>query len=340
VFAVADEQAAGGAAHHLVGLDLFTGKLDLDQIADPPGSHPRYQLQRTGLNLTGGAVVFGMGGNDGDCETPTEPYHGWIVSVPESGGALRTFEVDSAPGNSEGAIWMGGAAPLVDGSGNLWLSTGNGSGPSSTPDNGDSVVELSPQLAVVQTFTPTTWRTDNANDFDLGSQSPALVGANVVFQAGKSTTAYLMHRDALGGVGGQSDIATSFCSSDVDGGTAVVGSIVYAPCLSGLIAVRVTPTGRFVRSPEARLWQTSTGSPGPAVVAGGRVWTIDKNNAVLYGLDRSTGAPVQQFSLGAEANHFPTPSVADGLLLAPSADQVHAFDGPAGPPPPPPPAPA
>ena len=36
------------------------------------------------------------------------------------------------------------------------------------------------------------------------------------------------------------------------------------------------------------------------------------------------------------ANHFPTPAVADGLLLLPGVDQVFAFKGPAGLPPPPP----
>jgi len=34
---------------------------------------------------------------------------------------------------------------------------------------------------------------------------------------------------------------------------------------------------------------------------------------------------VQQAAIGAEANSFPTPSVGDGLLLAPSANTVVAF---------------
>jgi hypothetical protein len=33
----------------------------------------------------------------------------------------------------------------------------------------------------------------------------------------------------------------------------------------------------------------------------------------------------QQVSIGTPANHFPTPTVAAGLLLAPTADQVVAF---------------
>jgi outer membrane protein assembly factor BamB len=47
VFVVDDESTSGtGAAHNLVGLDLSGGAILLDTPADPPGSHPLYQLQR------------------------------------------------------------------------------------------------------------------------------------------------------------------------------------------------------------------------------------------------------------------------------------------------------
>jgi hypothetical protein len=48
-------------------------------------------------------------------------------------------------------------------------------------------------------------------------------------------------------------------------------------------------------------------------------------NGTLYGLDPGTGTARQRASIGVPANHFPTPSVGDGLLLAPAADQVVAF---------------
>jgi outer membrane protein assembly factor BamB len=72
------------------------------------------------------------------------------------------------------------------------------------------------------------------------------------------------------------------------------------------------------------LWRSSSDSSGPPIVAGSLVWTISQGG-VLYGLDRDTGKPLVQFSIGSVANHFPTPSIGDGLLLAPSADRVHAF---------------
>ena len=66
------------------------------------------------------------------------------------------------------------------------------------------------------------------------------------------------------------------------------------------------------------------GGWGPPIVAAGLVWTIGQNGT-LYGLDSSTGAVRQQAVIGAPANHFPTPSVGDGLLLAAAANQVVAF---------------
>jgi hypothetical protein len=59
-------------------------------------------------------------------------------------------------------------------------------------------------------------------------------------------------------------------------------------------------------------------------VAAGLVWTIGPDG-ILYGLSPATGKVRQQAPVGVPANHFPTPSVADGLLLAPSADRVVAF---------------
>ena len=331
VFVVADELVGGNPSHVLVGLDLYGGQPLVAETVDPQGSSPAYQLQRTGLALDGGQVLLGMGGNDGDCETAQHPYHGWVVAVPEGSGPLRTFEVDSAPGESEGAVWMGGAAPVVDGGGNIWVATGNGSNTSvgDPYDNSDGVLELSSSLGLFQSFAPAGWTGDNGGDADLGSSSPALLADGLVVQAGKSQTGYLLHGGSLGGIGGQAATLPGVCGGDVDGGEAFAGTTVYLPCGGGLVAVGVNPSGPSM----SVQWSTSTGSPGPAVIAGGLVWTVDHNAGTLYGLDPATGNASQQFPVGSVANHFPTPAVADGLLLVPAAQRVEAFKGPAGLPP-------
>ena len=112
------------------------------------------------------------------------------------------------------------------------------------------------------------------------------------------------------------------------------GTTVYEPCQAGLVAVATAaPNNASV------LWHTNTGAGRPPIVAGRARVDHRAGSATLYGLDPATGNSVQSFALGSEANHFPTPTVADGLLLAPSSTQVHAFEGPAGLPPAPPPAP-
>jgi hypothetical protein len=71
------------------------------------------------------------------------------------------------------------------------------------------------------------------------------------------------------------------------------------------------------------LWSAGAGG-GPPIFAGNRVWTIGQDG-VLYGLDPATGAIRQSAAIGTVANHFPTPGVGDGLLLAPAANRVVAF---------------
>ena len=71
IFAVADEFNGSSSTHVLVGLNLYTGNTMLDSPVDPPGQGSAAILQRTGLNLSNGNVVFGYGGNDGDCSTYT-----------------------------------------------------------------------------------------------------------------------------------------------------------------------------------------------------------------------------------------------------------------------------
>ena len=120
IFVVADEMAYGKPAHVLVGLSTRTGVVRMKRDVDPAGADPAGMLQRTGLALAGGRVVFGFGGNDGDCP----PYRGHVVSVPKAGGRPAVFTVDADPGQAQGAVWMGGGAPAVDRSGHVWVSAG------------------------------------------------------------------------------------------------------------------------------------------------------------------------------------------------------------------------
>ena len=221
-----------------------------------------------------------MGGNYGDCAT----YRGRVISVPETGGTASVFTVDAAAGDNQGAIWMGGAAPVVDSTGNVWVSAGNGSVYSASEpyDDSDSVLELSPSMTLEQYFAPSNWPANNAGDLDM-SDAPALLPDGQVVLAGKSRIVYLLNGSALGGIGGQEAALPAACSEDIDGGVAIEGTTVFLPCFAGPIAVQAST------SPPALhlLWRSPAGG-GPPIVAGGLVWTIGQNG-VLYGLNPTSG---------------------------------------------------
>lgn len=323
IFVVADEQVQGRPAHTLVGLNTTTGAIEMTRDVDPPGASPAALLQRTGLTLDAGRVVFALGGNYADCPT----YRGRVVAVDEAGATPTYFTVDAGTGQSQGAIWMGGGAPAVDSSGNIWVGVGNGSVTSAGQpyDDSDSALELSSTLGLLHYFAPTGWAQDNADDQDF-SMPPVLLSDGQVVMAGKSRMVYLLDGTHLGGIGGQETQLASECGGDIDGGAAAVGTTVYLPCLSGTIAVGVTAAPPSLHL----LWSARVGG-GPPIVAAGLVWTMGQNGT-LYGLDPATGAVRQQAAVGVPANHFPTPSAGDGLLLATSSTRVVAFHAaPSGP---------
>jgi outer membrane protein assembly factor BamB len=321
IFVVADEVVNQRPAHVLVGLSTRSGRVELTTNVDPPGADTAALLQRTGLTLAGGRVVFGFGGNFGDCAS----YRGRVVAAPETGGRPAMFTVDSAADQSQGAVWMGGGAPAVDQSGHVFVTAGNGSvhDPGQPYDHSDSVLELTPSMHLVQFFAPSSWATDNAQDLDM-SIEPVLLTSGQVLLAGKSRIAYLLSGTHLGGIGGEQATLHGVCGSDIDGGAAAQGSTVYLPCTGGVTAVRVATSPPGLRA----LWSAKAAG-GPPIVAAGLVWTIGQDG-ILYGLDPGTGQVRQQASIGRPANHFPTPSVGAGLLLATSANHVVAFRTRAG----------
>ena len=126
----------------------------------------------------------------------------------------------------------------------------------------------------------------------MGSQAPAIAG-KWIFSAGKSGTAYVLHRDQFGHIGGQVSEATlckSFGGAAYDDG----GSNVYVPCTDGIRAVHIDSTGHM-----HVLWHAATGVTGSPVFGGGRVWSLDTSAGVLYALDPATGATRGTVSVGA-----------------------------------------
>jgi len=193
VFAVTTE---AGSRHVLFAVDAATGRVRSQRAVDAPGSVPATQLQRGALLLAGHTVYIAYGGNLGDCGA----YHGRVVAVPVAGGALRSFAV---PTGREAGIWAA-SGPAATPAGEVLVTTGNGAAAGGDWDHSDSVLRLSPALALQDGFAPQGWAQENSVDADLGSTGPVLLpGGTQALAAGKGGSAYLVDIGHLGGVGGE-----------------------------------------------------------------------------------------------------------------------------------------
>lgn len=292
--------------HVLVALDPATGRQRWRRSIDPAGARPRYEQQRGALTVHAGRVWVTYGGLAGDCG----PYHGYVVGARiNGGGGLAVYQTPSA---REAGIWTP-PGPSVDGRGHLYVSVGNGASTAPPYDHSDSVLELA-GTRLVSYFAPTGWAKENAQDLDLGSQGPALVG-RYVFIAGKSGLAYTLRQGALGGIGGQVDnreLCTSF------GGPATFRGVVYVPCTDGVRAVRVGTDGRM-----SVLWHAS-GVAGSPILGGSAVWALDADAGRLHQLNPRTGDTVTSARVGA-VSRFATPTLAGRLVVVGTMSGVVAL---------------
>jgi hypothetical protein len=298
--------------HMLFELDLSTGRLVASARVDSPGADPAVQNQRAALTLSGGQVFIPYGGRFGDCGD----YHGRVVSVPVSSSGLGSPKSYTLPTQREGGFWAPpGAAVASDGS--LYLTSGNSSS-SGTYDYGNSVVRLSADSKLVDSFAPSNWASLNGSDTDLGSTSPVLLPGGRVFQVGKSGIGYLLDAGHLGGVGGQLH-AGSLCSSRAFGGVAHDGETMFVPC-SGVIA-QVTVTGNsFLVG-----WTTPVSTPGPTIIAGDAVWAVATGSGDLVELDASSGRKLFSEHIGTVPSRFTSPAAGSGRVVVPAGRVVIAF---------------
>jgi outer membrane protein assembly factor BamB len=199
---------------------------------------------------------------------------------------------------------------VADGNGDIYVAAGNGAS-NSTFDGSDSVTKLSPGLARLDFFAPSTWADDNNRDLDLGSMSPVLVGGKVL-AAGKRGTAYLLDPAHLGGVGGQL-AQMSVCAPF--GGAAVAGAVAYLPCTDGLRAVSVSGNTMAIA------WHAG-GLTGPPAYAAGTIYTTDGSGSV-YALNAANGATLGHISVGS-LPHFASPSLSGGTVLIGTTSGVTA----------------
>jgi hypothetical protein len=296
------------------GAEKFGGPVSL--VASTPGSgdgnisgtvnyDPLRQHQRPALLLVNGVVYVASASH---CDN--NPYHGWILGH-NATNLTQVAAFNTTPNGGRGGVWMSGCGPSADASGNICVSTGNGTFDVNTggSDYGNSVLEFNASggLTVADYFTPFDQASLSASDTDLGSGGVLLLpdqpgpNTHLAITAGKAGTVYVLNRDNLGHFQNGSDsqivqslpgaIGSTFCTP-----AWFNGNIYYNGSDDTLKEFAVN-SGLLSASPVSQTAST-IGFPGttPSVSANGTsnaiVWTLQTDafsvrngQAVLHAYD-------------------------------------------------------
>ena len=195
---------AGAAAGSGTGYTQRLHALDLATGADVPGSpvvisapafDPLMQNQRPGLMLANGMVYVGYASH---CDK--EPYHGFLMAY-DAKTLTQVGVFNTSPTGSEASIWQSGQPPAVDPEGNIFVVTGNGSW-DGVSNFSESFLKLSPQLKLLDWFTPTNHAALDRGDADLDSSGATLIpGTHLVLGGGKEGVLYTLDTRNLGHLG-------------------------------------------------------------------------------------------------------------------------------------------
>ena len=302
LYVVAETLESGNVVFRLHAMSVTTGneRPGSPVVINAPGWQPMEQMQRPGLLLANGNVYIGFG-SQGD----HQPYHGWLSAY--SATSLVQMAVwNITPSGTAGSIWMAGAAPSVDSSGNIYVSTSNGSW-DGTQNYSTSFVKLSPNLTVLDYFTPFDQGTLSRKDWDLGSGGVLLVpdqaGAHPheVIGCGKGPGVYLVDRDNMGRHQTTSDSQIIQSLTNIVGGT--VGTQADNHCFTSpaywegnlyflgnndvLKSFKLDPvTGKMSSSPTSKGTFVFNFPGGQPVVS-----SNGSSNGIVWVVDRPTSNP-------------------------------------------------
>jgi hypothetical protein len=275
---------------------------------------PRNESQRPGLVLSNGVVYVAWASHEDH-----DPYHGWVIGFSASTLAPAANAVFNTTPNqvgtlsySRGGIWMGGGAPAVDSSGNLFFITGNGTFDANTGGSnyGDSVLKLGSAsgLSVADYFTPLDQASLDANDTDFGSgaatvlvDQPSGPVAHLLIGGGKQGNLFLFNRDNLGKFSGSANNVVQA----INLGSSIFATPVFWQnnlYVAGVGALKQftfnTSTGKFNGAPFSQS-ATSYGFPGatPSLSSSGAT------NAIIWALDNTLYCTPQSPGCGATVLH-------------------------------------
>ena len=349
----------------VLGTELSGGPVDIQATYPGTGDNsdgtnvifdPGQYMERPALLLLNGVIYTSWTSH---CDV--RPYTGWIIGYSAS-TLSRTSVLNLVPNTYGGAIWMSGAGPAADSSGNIYLAEANGffdgwldaNGFPVNKDYGNGFMKFSTsggQLAVADYFEMHDAVQQNAADTDLGSGGvlllPDLIDGSgntihLAIGAGKDSNLYVVNRDSMGRYDPDNDNIYQKLAGVLPGGVwgapAYFNNTVYYGPVGNPIQAFATANAKLSTTATAH---TSSGfgypGPTPSISANGTgngiVWAVESSTpAVLHAFDALTlnelynsnqaSGNRDQFGAG---NKFMTPTIVNGKVFVGTPNGVAVF---------------
>ncbi len=374
MYLVAMSKDSGGAYHQrLHALDIasgeeeFGGPVEIAAVFPGGGDNssngvihfdPRMYKERAALVISNGVVYTSWTSH---CDA--RPYTGWLIGYDQYSLA-QAVVYDFTPNGEGGTIWGAGAGPAIDGDGNLFFQTANGTfdrqlDPANFPSGGDfgnSFVKLAVKErgpVVLDYWTMHNSVEESDADLDLGSGGimllPDLTDASGTVRhlgvgAGKDGNVYMFDRDYMGKFNGSADSTLYQELPNALGNAqyavpAWFNGTIYFGAIGDHIRAFTVADARL-SSGRPIMTQISFGYPGasPSISANGTdnaiLWAIENADpAVLHAyaanniaieLYNSRQGPNGRDTAGTGIKWIP-PTIAGGKVYVPTTTGVGVF---------------
>jgi hypothetical protein len=371
IYVVAVSKTSAGAYIHRIhalnlstGAELFGGPTTV--TATYPGSgansangtdtfDPKQYNERPALLQVGGTIYTTWGSH---CDG--QPYNSWVMAY--SADTLKQTNVlNLVPDGDDGGIWMAGAGPAADASGNVYFIIGNGdfdttltsAGMPSKGNCGNCFVKLAaaPKMALLDYFTPSNTVSESNADLDFGSGGPLLLpdlkdSAGTTRQLavgiGKDQNIYVVDRSNMGKFNSSKNAIYQEISGILpdayDSSPIYFNNTVYLGGVVNPVMAFPISNAKLATTPSSQT-ANKFGYPGamPTISASGTsnaiVWAVENGtNGILHAYDAANLATELYNSTQAANNRdqfapnkYMTPIVTNGKVYVGTPNSVAVF---------------
>ena len=344
------------------GAQLFGGPHTITASYPGAGDHssggnvlfdPGQYKERAGLLMIGGNIYTTWASH---CDF--RPYTGWIMSF-DANTLAAVSVLNITPNGNEGAMWMSGAAPAADSSGNIYLLAGNGTmdttlNSNGFPSKGDfgncfCKISTSNGLKVADFFAVSNTVSESNADTDLGSGAAMVLPdlsdgsgntLHLALGAGKDGNIYVVNRDNMGKFDPNSNHIYQQLTGAITGAwsmAAYFNNTVYYATTNDRLKAFTIINGKL--SPASSATNTleypgATPSISANASSNGIVWSYNNSSPAVLDAYEAANVSIQLYNSNQAANSrdqfgsgnkYMTPTIAKGRVYVGTASGIAIF---------------